>query len=275
MSLQHWCSASTGSGKPRITTIGEYARSAHPHPVLVPNDPSRRRKVPAGHFGVVAGGPDQQLVMERQSGDAFGQTRYFIITPSAAWTEPSAVPCRRRGPDGHIFTQQIPAGMISSYRAAGMERMPWNSSPRSAMPACRPGGCASLASDASAHGIAGAWHRGPDKRYPSLILERERRTARLIWPGICESLSRGMRQRQRGCGPYERRLRAVAAGVNVHTGYGARPGMFGPYCRSIEMNCMVDQRESSVYLSPLRSLDSVKSSQWSAHLPPKPATRPT
>jgi len=200
------------------------------------------------------------VVMERQSGYAFGQTRYFIITPSAAMDGVVRRALQAQGvQDGHIFTQQIPSrddfGPIGPL-GMGKNAVEFISAFRYALPV-DPVAAQAWRATLPLTVLRVRGTGGADQRYPSLTLEP--RTAnsetylagdlRKLVEGVCASVSEGADLTSEDCEQSPPASTFIPDMVHDL-------GWFGPYCRSIEMNCMVDQRESSVYLSPVRSLDS-------------------
>ena len=74
---------------------------------IPPNDPKSRRVRSMSALGDIV----NNVVMERQSGYPFGETRYFIITPSATTDHAVRRALQAQGvPDNYIFTEQIPSG---------------------------------------------------------------------------------------------------------------------------------------------------------------------
>jgi hypothetical protein len=72
---------------------------------IPPNDPKSQRVISFSALGDVV----NNVVMDRQSGYPFGETRYFIITPSATTDDAVRRALQAQGvPDNHIFTEQIP-----------------------------------------------------------------------------------------------------------------------------------------------------------------------
>jgi hypothetical protein len=73
---------------------------------IPPDDPDPDRIITLSSLGDVV----NNVVMERQSGNPFGEMRYFITTPSASTDQAIRDELQAQGvPDDHIFTERIPS----------------------------------------------------------------------------------------------------------------------------------------------------------------------
>ena len=222
-------------------------------------DPKSHRVITTSALGDLV----NNVVMERQSGYPFGETRYFIITPSATTDRAVRWALQAQGvPDTHIFTQQIPReddfgpigplGMgenaidfVTMFRYAVPDDQAAAQEWRNDLPltVLRVRAPASL---------------GPVQRYKSLTFEPRTANSEVpISPAICKTLS--LR--------YAIRVSSLA-GLSSADCTQSPPassfmvemvrdlGWVGPYCRSIDMNCNVDQQEAGLYFTSPRALDS-------------------
>lgn len=223
---------------------------------LPPNDPKSERVISLSALGDVV----NNVVMERKSGYPFGQTRYFITTPSATTDQAVRRALQAQGvPDSHIFTEQIPSrddfGPILPL-GLGKNALDFMTALRYAVP-----------DDPVA---AQAWRAtlpltvlrvrgsgGADQRYPTLIFEP--RTAnseaylagdlRKLVEGVCASVSEGADLTSADC------IQPAPASSFIPE-WVRDLGWVGPYCRSIHMSCQADQQEAGLFFSGPRPLDS-------------------
>jgi hypothetical protein len=202
--------------------------------------------------------------MERQSGYPFGETRYFIITPSATTEKAVRRALKAQGvKDVHIFTQQIPReddyGPIGPL-GMGENAIDFLTMFRYAVPADQnaaqqwrtdlPLTVLRLRAPASL---------GPVQRYKSLTFEQRKGYSEadladdlknLVY-AVCDNVTWNTGLTSSDC---DRTQKPPDSSFMVEMGRDL--GWVGPYCRSIDMNCNVDQQESSLYFSSLSSLDS-------------------
>jgi len=223
---------------------------------IPPNNPKSQRVISLSALGDVV----NNVVMERQSGYPFGETRYFIITPSATTDHAVRRALQAQGvPDSHIFTEQIPSrddfGFIGPL-GMGKNAIDFVTAFRYAVP-----------DDQDA---AQAWRtalpltvlrvrgfRGAAQRYPSLTFEPRTANSEADLAGdlqdlvaaMCDSLSSHANLASTDCTQPPPALSFMPELVRDY-------GWTGPYCRAIGMDCQGDQQEAALYFSSPRSLDS-------------------
>jgi hypothetical protein len=224
-----------------------------------PDDPKSQRVITFSALGDVV----NNVVMERKSGeDPFGQTRYFIITPSAATDKAVRRALQAQGvPDNYIFTEQIPReddfgpigplGMgknaidfVTAFRYAVPEDPHAAQSWQTTLPltVLRVRAPASL---------------GPVQRYTALTFEPLTANSEADLAGdlqdlldaVCSSVSTDPDLTSPDCAQPP-----PASSFMPDLGYDY--GWIGPYCRDIGMNCQGDQQEAAYYFSSPRALDS-------------------
>jgi hypothetical protein len=221
-----------------------------------PGDPKPQRLISASSLG------DQinNVVMERKSGDPFGKTRYFIVTPSATTDQAVRRALHAQGvPDGHIFTQPIPSkdqfgpigplGMgknavdfVTAFRYAVADNADDAKDWRARLPL-------------TVLRVRGS--RGAVQQYPSLISEPRTANSEVdltrdlekLVDGVCDRLGDDTGLTSADCNK-------PSPASSVMPEMGRDLGWIGPYCRHVGMDCLVDQQEAAVYLSPPHSLDS-------------------
>ena len=222
-----------------------------------PGDSKSHRVITASALGDLV----NNVVMERQSGYPFGKTRYFIITPSATTEKAVRRTLQAQGvKDGHIFTQQIPReddygpigplGMgenaidfLTMFRYAVPDDQNAAQQWRSDLPLT----VLRLRAPASL---------GPVQRYKSLTFEQRKGYSEAdladdlknLVDAVCDHVTNYTTLASLDCAQ-----KPPDSSYMVEMGRDL--GWVGPYCRSIDMNCNVDQQESSLYFSPLSSLD--------------------
>ena len=264
MGLQTWEFSEQGKWKPK--DYNQWANTPDlPFPMqylfdtIPPNDPNSQRVITFSALGDVI----NNVVMERKSGEyPFGQTRYFIITPSAATDNAVRLALQAQGvPDSHIFTEQIPSkddfGPIGPL-GMGKNAIDFASAFRYAVP-----------DDLHA---ADEWRNnlpltvlrvrapaslGPVKRYGSLTFEPRtansekplRRDLKNLVDAVCDSLSGYANLTSTDC---TQPPPASSFMVDPVRNYG----WVRPYCRNIGMDCQGDQQEAAYFFSSPRSLDS-------------------
>jgi hypothetical protein len=225
---------------------------------IQPSNPKSHRVVTTSALGDIV----NNVVMERKSGYPFGETRYFIITPSDTTDKAVRAALQAQGvPDDHIFTQHIPReddlgpigplGMgknaidfLTTFRYAVPENRKDADNWQSTLPLTilRVRASASL---------------GPVKRYGLLTFEPRSANSEAdlaedlndLIAEVCDSLSRA-NFTSTDCA-----LPGPVSSLMLEMTYDL--GWVGPYCRSIGMDCNADQNDMAFYLSasPL-SLDS-------------------
>ncbi|HME42682.1 MAG TPA: hypothetical protein VKF36_06325 [Syntrophorhabdales bacterium] len=265
MGLQTWAFSQHGKWKPK-----DYNQWAHtpdlPFPMqylfdtIPPDDPKSQRVITFSALGDVV----NNVVMERQSGYPFGETRYFIITPSATTDYAVRRALQAQGvPDIHIFTEQIPSeddfGPIGPL-GMGKNAIDFATAFRYAV------------ADPAYQDAAQEWRQdppltvlrvrapaslGPVQRYTSLIFEprtaeNEKRLAgdlQNLVAAVCHRVSSHAKLTSTDCTQPPPATSFIGELVRDY-------GWTGPYCRDIAMDCQADQQEAALYFSSPRSLDS-------------------
>ena len=225
---------------------------------IPPNDPKSQRVISTSALGDVV----NNVVMERQSGYPFGETRYFIITPSATTDHAVRRALQAQGvPDSYIFTEQIPSkddfGPIGPL-GMGKNAIDFFTAFRYAVP-----------DDPNA---ADKWRNnppltvlrvrapaslGPVQRYKWLTFEARtansekplRRDLKDLVAAVCDSLSSHANLTSTDCSQPPPASSFMVDPVRDY-------GWVGPYCRNIAMDCQGDQQESAYFFSSPRSVDS-------------------
>jgi hypothetical protein len=264
MGLQTWEFSEHGKWRPK--DYNQWANTPDlPFPIqylfdtIPPDDPKSKRVITFSALGGVV----NNVVMERKSVEyPFGQTRYFIITPSGSTDDAVRRALQTQGvPDNYIFTEQIPReddygpigplGMgknaidfVTAFRYAVPEDETAADEWRSELPltVLRVRAPASL---------------GPVKRYGSLTFEPRAANSEDYLAGDLQDLVAAM-------------CNSLSSQSNLTSPECAQPapassfmpdpvrdyGWIGPYCRDIGMNCQGDQQEAAYFFSSPRSLDS-------------------
>ncbi|MBM9435017.1 hypothetical protein [Actinacidiphila bryophytorum] len=203
------------------------------------------------------------VVMERQAGYSFGKNRYFIVTPSSTTDHAVRKALQAQGvPAKDIFTEQIPSrdsyGPIGPL-GMGSDAIDFVSAFRYAVP------------DAGQEAAADEWRAQPPLkvlrlRAPASLGPVQRYGALTFAPRTANDegyLSDDLQNLlQAVCG------RAVAT-AHLRSTDCARPssalsmvdpvrdlGWSGPYCRSINMNCLGDEQDAIYWLGRPLPLDS-------------------
>jgi hypothetical protein len=225
---------------------------------IPPNEPKSQRAITFSALGDVV----NNVVMQLKSGYPFGETRYFIITPSATTDHAVRRALQVQGvPDSYIFTEEIPRrddlGPIGPL-GMGKNAIDFLTAFRYTVP-----------DDQTA---AEKWRKdppltvlrvrapaslGPVQRYTSLTFEP--RTAnseaylkddlRNLVDAVCNSVTSNSNLTSTDC------VQSPPAS-SFMTDPGRDLGWAGPYCRDIGMDCQADQQEAAYYFSSPRSLDS-------------------
>jgi hypothetical protein len=226
---------------------------------IPPDDQKSQRIISFSALGDVI----NNVVMERQSGYPFGETRYFIITPSAATDNAVRLALQAQGVlDSYIFTEQIPReddfGPIGPI-GMGKNAIDFVTAFRYAVP--DPGyECAAIKwrndPPLTVLRVRAPASLGPVKRYGSLIFEPRtanseeplRRDLKNLVDAVCDSLSVYANLTSTDCTPPP----ASSFMVDPVRDYG----WVGPYCREIGMDCQGDQQEAAYFFSSPRSINS-------------------
>ncbi|MRR53430.1 MAG: hypothetical protein EG822_02820 [Deltaproteobacteria bacterium] len=220
---------------------------------IPPDDPTSRRIITLSSLGDVV----NSAVMERQLGgeDPFGQTLYFITTPSDSTDRAVRKALQAQGvADSHIFTEQIPRrdnlGPIGPL-GMGKNAIDFFTAFRYAVPA-----------DTDA---AKTWREnppltvlrvrapdsiGPVQRFGSLAYAPRTANSELDMAGdlqnlvdaVCDSVGSTTNLTGTDCvspQPASSFLRNLVSDFD----------WTGPYCRKIGMDCLGDQQEAAYYFS--------------------------
>lgn len=264
MGLQTWEWSQRGRWKPK-----DYYKWAttpdQPFPMdlvfstMPPNDPLSGRVFSFSALGDIV----NNVVMERQSGYAFGQYRYFIITPSATTDHAIRSALQSMGVENsNIFTEQIPSsdeyGPIGPL-GMGRDAIEFNTWFRYAMP------------DPEYKVAAEEWRselplkvlrvrpirsKGPVAGYGSLIFES--RTAQSeadladdmqkLIEAVCSRAGSTFNLHSADCAASPPAPSFMVDPVRDY-------GWTGPYCREINMNCDGDQNDAAYFYSGPLPLD--------------------
>jgi hypothetical protein len=198
------------------------------------------------------------VVIERQSKAAFGQTRYFIITPDQAMDRAVRNSLALAGvPDEDVFTERIPpSDEIGDIGPLGLDAKAndFVTALRYAMPD----------NEHAAH----AWwaklpltvlrvrERPSSDRAPepfSPFVAEERTVApEDVYADDLNNLGRQVCQRWgQPCDPANRDDQRVKWSIDLQLDLGD----FGPQCRHVGMNCILDGQDASYFTAPAHPLD--------------------
>lgn len=221
---------------------------------IPPDDPKSHRIISLSSLGDVV----NNVVMERQSGYAFGEIRYFIVTPSAATDHAIRSALQAQGvPNSHIFTEQIPRqdefGPIGPL-GLGKNAIDFFTAFRYAVP-----------DDIDA---AESWREtlpltvlrvrapdslGPVQRYGALTFTPRTANSEAYLAGdlqnlvdaVCDSVSGNANLISTDCVQPPPASSFIWELVRDY-------GWTGPYCRDIGMDCLGDQQEAGLFFSTPR-----------------------
>lgn len=264
MGLQTW--EFSQHGKWKMKDYNQWANTPDlPFPIqylfdtIPPDDPKSQRAISLSALGDVI----NNVVMERKSGEnPFGQTRYFIITPSAATDSAIRLALQAQGvPDSYIFTEQIPGkddlGPIGPI-GMGKNAIDFITAFRYAVPD-DPAAAQSWRENLplTVLRVRAPASPGPAQLYKSLTFEPLTANSEAYLAGdmqdlvhaICASVSGNANLTSADCAE-------PAPASSFMPDLGLVYGWVGPYCRQINMDCQGDQQEAAYYFSPPRSIDS-------------------
>ena len=198
------------------------------------------------------------VVVQRQSGAAFGQVRYFITTPDRAMDRALRSALDRVGVPGEdVFTEPIPPrDQVGSIGPLGLDAKAndFITLMRYAMPD----------NEHAAH----AWWANlpltvlrvrerpssdrPAEQFPPFVADQRTAAPEGIYAADLDDLVREVCERWgQPCdpdNPASDRLRRL---VNVELDLG----QFGPKCRAVGMDCLGDGQDASYFIAPGRPLD--------------------
>lgn len=264
MGVQTWLFSRHGKWSPR--DYDYWANTADlPFPMqylfgtIPPEDPKSKRLISLSSLGDVV----NNVVMQEASGYPFGQTRYFIITPSDTTDVAVRRALQEQGvPDNQIFTEQIPArddyGPIGPL-GMGRNAIDFFTTIRFAVP------------DPGYEEEAIEWRNdppltvlrvrapdslGPVRRYKSLTFEARSANSEAYLAEDLEDLVAALCDTLEVDGLTSAECAQPAPPSSYIPELVRDLGWTGPYCREIDMNCLADQQESALYFSSPRALDS-------------------
>ncbi len=263
MGLQTWEFSQHGKWNP--VAYKQWANTPDlPFPIqylfdtIPPDEPQSQRIISTSALGDIV----NNVVMERKSGEyPFGQTRYFIITPSASTDEAVRLALHAQGvPDSYILTEQIPGrDRFGPIGPIGMDKnaIDFSTAFRYAVP-----------DDETA---ADEWRAklpltvlrvrapaslGPVRRYGSLTFEPRTAKSEAYLAGDLQNLVDAV------CNSVSSQNLTSTDCVQQPPASSFMPelvrdlGWTGPYCRDIGMDCQVDQQDAGLFFSSPHSLDS-------------------
>ena len=196
------------------------------------------------------------VVIERQSKAAFGQTRYFIITPDQAMDQTVRNSLDLLGvPDEYVFTEPIPVEdqghdpNISEVGPIGLDAKAtdFTTGLRYAMPD----------NEHAAH----AWWANlpltvlrvrerpsadsPRKPFPPFKADDRTAKSEIDYADDLDALVNAVCMRWKQESAIQKRMIDLQLEV----------GDFGPQCRSVGMNCILDGQDASYFIAPANPLD--------------------
>jgi hypothetical protein len=219
-------------------------------------------------FGTLPGNPSRvqsfsslsnninNVVIQRQSGAAFGQTRYFIITPDRAMDRAVRSSLGLFGVPGEdVFTEPIPLrDEVGEIGPLGLNATAndFITLIRYAMPD----------NDHAAH----AWWTNlpltvlrvrerayrPAEPFPLFVADDRTAAPEDVYADDLDNLARQVCQRWgQSCDPDDPDPDQLRRLVNLELDLG----QFGPNCRAIGMDCLGDGQDASYFVAPGRALD--------------------
>lgn len=203
------------------------------------------------------------VVVERQSGSAFGEVRYFMVTPDRTMDEALRAALARVGvPDRHIFTEPIPQrDELGSIGPIGLEREAndFMTFIRYALPD-DPAAGEAWRSELPLTVLRVRATEGTPAPYPLFTFEP--RTA-VDEVGDAEltsdfaSLNRSVCERARSAlwNLEGADCDEPPSPSSVMADLVADYGWTGPYCRSVGMDCLGDQQDAAYFFAPPLPLD--------------------
>jgi hypothetical protein len=263
MGLQTWVWSQHGRWKTKDYEMWKNTPN-NPIPVsllfskMPPNDSEAGRVFSFSALGDII----NNVVMENQSGDPFGKTRYFIITPSDSTNQAVRSALQSIGVDNsEIFTEQIPSrdhfGPIGPL-GMGKNAIDFTTWFRYAIP------------DPDYIDAAKQWRQepplkvlrvrapsylGPVKRYGSLTFQARTANSEAYLANDMQDLIDAVCERVTSTA----NLQSTDCSQSQETYFMVDPvrelGWTGPYCREIGMNCDGDQNDAAYYFSNAFPID--------------------
>jgi hypothetical protein len=242
---------------------GTYNTNSVPYRLLASNAPFR---LPT-FFGTIPNNPGRvqifsslsnninHAVIERQSGAAFDQERYFIVTPDRNMDAAvRAALGRGSADDAHVFTEPLPSTVRTGIHEQADDFMILM---RYAMP--HDTGTPGTPSDAWRKSpplvvlrIRDANQSRPPAPYPPVVLQT--RTAnREDWlrPGLNRLMAEIGAKWSQPCAAADCSDRSMT----IQDLQAPPMNLVGPMCTEIGMNCLGDTQDTSYHLGPLLALD--------------------
>jgi hypothetical protein len=198
------------------------------------------------------------VVIERQSGAAFGQTRYFIITPDRAMDLAVRTSLALSGVPGEdVFTEQIPPrDAIGDIGPLGLDAKAndFVTAIRYAMPD-------------DEHAAHAWWAKlpltvlrvrerpssdRPAEPFPPFVADERTAASENVYADDLDNLVRQVCQRWgHPCDPDNPDPQQLRRLIDLQLDLGD----FGPQCRAIGMNCILDGQDASYFTAPANRLD--------------------
>jgi hypothetical protein len=203
------------------------------------------------------------VVMQRRSGYPFGKNRYFIITPSATTDRAVRRALQAQGvPGSYIFTEQVPSrdtyGPIGPL-GMGNRAIDFTTALRFAVPAS-PDAARAWRSQLplAVLRVRAPSSVGPVRRYGALKYEPHAGHSEGYLAGdllnlvkaVCDRTISASRLYSTDC------AKTPPAPYVLPALYEGGLGWIGPYCRSINMNCVGDNNDAAIYWGKPLALDS-------------------
>lgn len=214
----------------------------------VPGDPSRVQSFSSLSNSI------NNVVMQRRSGDPFGRTRYFIITPDRNLDAAVRSSLGRLGVQmKDVFTEPIPP---SHPLGMGRGADDFLTGIRYAMP------------DPHYDDAATAWRNNPpltvlrvrespsshrpQKPFPGFVVDQRTGISEAGYAPDLNNLVRQVCQRWgQPCNPDSPDPTQLSRLVDLQLDVG----QFGPQCRAVGMNCLGDGQDASYFIAPGHPLD--------------------
>ncbi len=212
----------------------------------LPRDPSRVQSFSSLSNSI------NNVVIQRQSGAAFGQTRYFIITPDRAMDRAVRRSLRRLGVRmKDVFTEPIPPahplglGRKADDFVTGMRyAMPNNKQAGEAWLHTLPLTVLRVRESPSSH--------RPQRPFPAFVPDPRFVTPEAVYAPDLNNLARRVCQRWgQPCDPNNPDPNQLSRMTDLTLDLG----QFGPQCRLIGMDCLGDGQDASYFFAPGRVLD--------------------
>jgi hypothetical protein len=218
----------------------------------VPRNPSRIQSLSTASNSV------NNVVIQQQSGAAFGQIRYFVITPDRVMDRAVRSSLRLAGvPGKDVFTERIPLrDQIGAIGTLGLDAKAndFITGIRYARPDNEHAAHAWLTNLPLT--ILRVRERPSSDReaepFPPFVPEERTAAPEAIYADDLDNLVRQVCQRWgQPCDPGNPDPDQLRRMIDVEVDIG----LFGPRCRAIGMNCLGDNQDTSYFAAPGRALD--------------------